>query len=342
VSTGVLEVEGLSVEAKTPRGTISIVQDISFTIKQGETLGLVGESGCGKTTLGKAITRLIEPSGGSICVAGTEIARQSRRQLRGLRRQVQMIFQDSFASLDPRWTVADLIEEPLAVHGVGSRAERKHRVAELLTQVGLNADAASRYPHEFSGGQRQRLGIARALALSPDLVVCDEPLSALDVSIQAQVLNLLVDLRSRLNVSFLFISHDLSVVRYLCDRIAVMYLGRIVEIGPRQVIWSQAAHPYTQALLAAIPRIDTSGRRPARRKLIEGDPPSPYNQPPGCAFHTRCPFAEERCRSERPLARAIDDTGRLVACHLAGSKVAPGQSFAAPQTASTPNHAIPE
>ena len=334
MSLPVLEVSDLCVDARTASGTISIVQDVSFRIDQGETLGLVGESASGKTTLGKAVSRLIEPSSGTIRIVGTELATQSRADLRRLRRRVQMIFQDSFASLDPRWTVQDLIEEPLRIHRAGSRAMRRQRVAELLRQVGLNPDAAGRYPHEFSGGQRQRLSIARALALSPDLVICDEPLSALDVSIQAQVLNLLVDLRSRLNVSFLFISHDLSVVRYLCDRIAVMYLGRIIEIGPREAVWSAAAHPYTQALLAAIPQIDTSGRRPPRRRLIEGDPPSPYSHPPGCPFHTRCPYAEERCRLEIPLPRSVDATGRLVSCHFAGGKIRPGQPFASAPAAS--------
>jgi len=311
-SDSVLRVEDLHVRFTTAGGTVHAVAGISLALAPGETLGLVGESGCGKSTLGRAIVRLVEPSSGRIHLAGEDVTHQSRSRLRAARRQVQMVFQDPFASLDPRWTVGELIAEPLHIHGVGSRAERRARVRQLLDQVGLAQDAASRTPHEFSGGQRQRIGIARALALQPRLVVLDEPVSALDVSVQAQILNLLVDLQGALGVAFLFISHDLSVVEYVSDRVAVMYLGRIVELADRETLWRSPVHPYTSALLDAVPNISGSGRR---APPLAGDLPSPYAPPPGCVFHTRCPLAAPRCRTEAPSLRSFGP-GHTAACHL--------------------------
>lgn len=311
-----LAVNDLTVQFRTSRGAVQAVDGVSLLIRPGETLGLVGESGCGKSTLGRAIARLIEPERGSVRLGGVDLSRLSRSELRAHRSDIQMVFQDPLASLDPRWTVGALIAEPLNIHRVGSRAERRDRVADLLTKVGLPADAAGRYPHQFSGGQRQRIGIARALALDPKLLVLDEPVSALDVSVQAQILNLLVDLQKQLGVAYLFISHDLSVVEYISDRVAVMYLGRIVEIAPRDQLWSAPAHPYTQALFASIPRIDGNG--PGRRGApLKGDLPSPYSPPSGCRFHTRCPVVLERCRTETPRSvRSCGDAGHSVACHL--------------------------
>lgn len=311
-----LTVDDLVVRFGTSRGVVQAVDGVSLTIRPGETLGLVGESGCGKSTLGRAIARLIEPERGSVRLGGVDLSRLSRNELRAHRSDIQMVFQDPLASLDPRWTVGALIAEPLNIHRIGSRAERRDRVADLLTKVGLPADAAGRHPHQFSGGQRQRIGIARALALDPKLLVLDEPVSALDVSVQAQILNLLVDLQKQLGVAYLFISHDLSVVEYISDRVAVMYLGRIVEIASRERLWSAPAHPYTQALFASIPRIDCNS--PGRRGApLKGDLPSPYAPPSGCRFHTRCPVALERCRTETPRpVRSCGDAGHSVACHL--------------------------
>jgi len=310
----VLAVDDLSVRFATARGSVQAVSDVSLALGRGETLGLVGESGCGKSTLGRAIVRLLEPASGRIRLGGTDVTHLPRHRLKTARRQVQMVFQDPFASLDPRWSVGELIAEPLHIHGIGTRAERRARVADLLRKVGLPADAAERLPHQFSGGQRQRIGIARALALDPEIVVLDEPVSALDVSVQAQILNLLADLQTTLGIAFLFISHDLSVVEYVSDRVAVMYLGRIVELADRETLFRAPAHPYTQALLDSVPQIE-GGR--SRAAPLAGDLPSPYAPPPGCAFHTRCPRSVAACRTERPDLRDLGPT-HAVACHLPG------------------------
>ena len=307
-----LSVSELKVYFPVRRELVRAVDDVSLEVGTAETVGLVGESGCGKTTLGKAILRLVKPSAGSIRLAGTEIADMSRALLRPLRRQMQMIFQDPQASLDPRQTVASIIEEPMIVHRIGTRAERRDKVAWLMAKVGMRADAAGRHPHEFSGGQRQRIGIARALALNPKLIVCDEPVSALDVSVRAQVINLLEDLKHEFELSYLFISHDLSVVEHVSDRIAVMYLGRIVETADRNSLWKRPLHPYTQALISAVPIPDPSAA--SRRVVLQGDLPSPLGSPAGCRFHTRCPYATELCGQSEPQLRRIDGTHQM-ACH---------------------------
>jgi oligopeptide transport system ATP-binding protein len=292
---------------------VRAVDGVSFAIGQGETLGLVGESGCGKSTTGRLVIRLIEPTSGSVRFDGEDITRLDGEALRRKRIHFQMVFQDPYGSLNPRRKIIDTVREPLDIHDVGSPAERKRRAFNLLDRVGLASRHAERYPHEFSGGQRQRIGIARALALGPRLIVCDEAVSALDVSIQAQIVNLLKDLQRDLGLSYLFIAHDLAVVKHICDRIAVMYLGRIVEIAPRGKLFAEPLHPYTQALLSAIPRPKPGAV--ARRIILEGDVPSPQNPPPGCRFHTRCPLAFERCRREEPALIEADE-GRQAACHL--------------------------
>jgi oligopeptide/dipeptide ABC transporter ATP-binding protein len=294
---------------------VHAVDGVTLELAAGETLSLVGESGCGKSTLGKTIMRLYPPTSGSVRIHGKEMANVSRSAMRPLRRDLQMVFQDPFASLNPRTSVGRAIEEPLIVHGLGSRRERRERVAWLLQKVGLPADAASRHPHEFSGGQRQRIGIARALALNPKVIICDEPVSALDVSVRAQVLNLLADLKVEFGLAYLFISHDLSVVEYVSDRVAVMYLGRIVEIATRDDLWRLPLHPYTRALLDAAPIPDPTRRR-ARRPRLEGEIPSPLEPPSGCRFRTRCPLAIARCSEEMPYLTAAGP-GHLVACHRA-------------------------
>jgi oligopeptide/dipeptide ABC transporter ATP-binding protein len=322
-ATPLLEIEDLRVHFPLrrgifgrPQGAVRAVDGVSLSMARGETLGLVGESGCGKSTLGNAILRIVEPSGGAIRLAGVDLARLEGEDLRAARRKAQMVFQDPFASLDPRMRIGDSIGEPLFVHGLARGAALRARVGDLLARVGLQPEHADRYPHEFSGGQRQRLVIARALALSPDLVICDEPVSALDVSVRGQILNLLLDLQRGLGTAFLFISHDLSVVRHVSDRIAVMYLGRIVEIAPRDTLFARPRHPYTQALISAIPLPDPKLQRARRRILLSGEIPRPARPPSGCSFHTRCPLATERCRTESPaLAPAAD--GSRVACHLA-------------------------
>ncbi len=296
------------------RGEVRAVDGVSVTLTPGETLGLVGESGCGKSTLGRAILRLIEPTSGSIRFEGGDILRLERRELRGKRREMQIIFQDPYASLNPRMQVGDIVGEALAIHRIATGRQRRERVHELLRTVGLPPEAYHRYAHEFSGGQRQRIGIARALAVIPKLIVADEPVSALDVSIQAQILNLLLELQERFGLTYLFISHDLRVVEHVSDRVAVMYLGRIVELATRESLYKRPLHPYTQALLSAIPLPDP--RRTKRRIILEGDVPSPINPPPGCAFHTRCPYAQARCREESPPSREIFP-GHFASCHFA-------------------------
>ena len=296
-------------------GEIKAVDDVSFEIAEGETLGLVGESGCGKSTTGRAILRLYDPTAGAIELEGRDIARLEGNALRSLRPRMQMIFQDPQASLNPRMTVGSIIAEPLDEHANLGKRERRARVLELMDAVGLNRAFANRYPHEFSGGQRQRIGIARALALNPKFIVCDEPIAALDVSIQAQVVNLLEDLQEKLGLTYLFISHDLSMVRHLATRVAVMYLGRIAEIGPAEAIYSRPLHPYTEALISAVPSPDPEIEARRQRIILKGDVPSPANPPRGCVFNTRCPKVFDRCHVDVP-ALLDQGGGRCVACHL--------------------------
>ena len=291
---------------------VRAVDGISFKLQRGRTLGIVGESGCGKSTAAKTIMRLLEPTGGQVWLDGVDITALSKAAFRPHRKDVQIVFQDPYASLNPRMSAGAIVAEPMRNFGVG-KAERDRRAAELFDRVGLRREALKKFPHEFSGGQRQRLGIARALALNPKLIVCDEPVSALDVSIQAQVINLLIDLQDELGVSYLFVAHDLAVVQHICDRIAVMYLGRIVEIGDGDSLFAAPRHPYTQALLSAVPIPDPASVR--RHIILGGDVPSPISPPSGCHFHTRCPYATERCRVEAPVLRDAGD-GTEVACHL--------------------------
>ncbi|MEC4806593.1 MAG: dipeptide ABC transporter ATP-binding protein [Jaaginema sp. PMC 1079.18] len=293
---------------------IKAVDDVSFEIKKGETLGLVGESGCGKSTTGRAILRLQEITEGKVYFQNQDLTQLSSSQMRDRRRQMQMIFQDPYASLNPRLTVGQIISEPLKVHNLTHQYNLSERVAQLLEIVGLNPQFAQRYPHEFSGGQRQRIAIARALAINPDFIVCDEPIAALDVSIQAQIVNLLQDLQQELDLTYLFIAHDLSVVRHISDRIAVMYLGKIVEISDRNALYNNPLHPYTQALLSAIPLPDPDREKARSRLLLKGDVPSPLNPPSGCNFQTRCPYVFADCQKE-PKLRQISEN-HFVACHL--------------------------
>jgi len=313
-------------------GWVRAVDDISFFIREGETLGMVGESGCGKTTTGRCILRLYEPTSGSVKFRSNgqmqEITRFRFDEMKEVRRELQIIFQDPFSSLDPRMSVRDVIAEPLKLNKIGTRKERIDRVRALMERVGLNVAQMNRYPHEFSGGQRQRIGIARSLALNPRLVICDEPVSALDVSVQAQVLNLLMDLQQEFQLTYLFIAHDLSVVEYISDRIVVMYLGKIVEVAGSDDIYESPQHPYTEALLAAIPVADP--RAKGQRKTLSGSVPDPSNPPPGCNFHTRCLYAKDVCRETEPsLVRLNSDTDRYAACHFSAELSLAG--FTAPK-----------
>jgi len=295
-------------------GILKAVDDVSIAVKQGETFGLVGESGCGKTTLARCALRLIEPTSGEIFFDGRDILKLSQEEMRKTRRRMQMIFQDPYGSLNPRMTVKTIIEEPLVIHKIGTKAERVDQVIELMKMVGLDPEYKKRYPHEFSGGQRQRIGIARALALRPELIVADEPVSALDVSVQAQIINLLKELQEKLHLTFLFIAHDLSVVQHFSDRIAVMYLGKLVELASSTALFQQPYHPYTQVLLNSVPVPDPNARR--KREILKGEVPSPVDVPTGCRFHPRCPVAVEQCKSEEPQLRQITPD-HWAACHLA-------------------------
>ncbi|TVY05675.1 ABC transporter ATP-binding protein [Paenibacillus cremeus] len=292
---------------------VKAVDDVSFEVKEGETLGIVGESGCGKSTTGRSIIQLIEPSEGTVLFQGKDMTKLKGGELRAMRRDLQIIFQDPYASLNPRMTVGAILEEPLIIHGLGSAAERKQRVLEILNIVGLTPHHYNRYPHEFSGGQRQRIGIARALITRPKLIVADEPVSALDVSIQSQILNLMKELQEQFKLTYIFISHDLSVVRHISDRVGVMYLGRLVELADKHELYSNPQHPYTQALLSAVPHPDP--RKTPERIILTGDVPSPANPPSGCAFHTRCSACMDICKTERPQMKKTKD-GHAVACHL--------------------------
>jgi oligopeptide transport system ATP-binding protein len=323
--SALLQVEDLTVHFPVTRGvllkrTVAVVKAVDgldFYITRGETLGLVGESGCGKSTTGRAILQLVQPTRGRVLLDGTDLCVLKGEPLRRMRRHMHMIFQDPYASLNPRMTVGKIIEEPLMVHGIGTPRERLERVGQLLREVGLNPAFASRYPHEFSGGQRQRVGIARSLAANPDFIVADEPVSALDVSIQAQVINLLEDLQARYGLTYLFISHDLSVVRHISNRVAVMYLGKIVELADRRELYHHPLHPYTRALLSAVPIPDPKVEVGRERVILKGDVPNPQAPPSGCRFHTRCPIAIEKCSIVEP--QFLEHEPRhWAACHLAG------------------------
>ena len=320
VQPPLIEVTGLKKHFPIKKGLLSRTRDyvyavdgVSFHINEGETLGLVGESGCGKSTVGRTVLRLLDPTAGSIKLNGRDITHLSKTEMRPVRKDMQIIFQDPYSSLNPRMSAGRIVEEMLRVHDIGTPDERRDRVASLFERVGLRKAQMESYPHEFSGGQRQRIGIARALALNPKVIIGDEPVSALDVSIQAQVINLLVDLQAELNLSYLFIAHDLAVVEHISHRVAVMYLGRIVEYTDKKTLFTNPQHPYTEALLSAVPIPDPSVRR--KKIILQGDVPSPIKPPSGCHFHTRCPYAEERCKIEEPALK-IFGHDHVVACHL--------------------------
>ena len=299
------------------RGQCKAVDDVSLQVWPGETLGLVGESGCGKSTLGKSIVRLVKPTGGQVLFDGTDLAALPMRKMKPFRREIQMIFQDPADSLNARHTVGSMLEEPFVIHGIGDEASRRAKVLDLLRTVGLPPSAVDRFPFEFSGGQRQRIGIARAIALDPKLIICDEPVSALDASIQSQILNLMLELQERLKLSYLFIAHDLAVVKHVSDRIAIMYLGHVVETGDAEEVYRQPRHPYTRALISAIPRPEP--RRQRYRQVLSGEVPSPIDPPPGCPFQTRCPHVQAVCREQMPPLREVAGSGReahAVACHF--------------------------
>ncbi len=324
-NTPLLKVEHLHKEFPTGSGfmggkfskkVVSAVNDLSFEIRAGETFGLVGESGCGKSTTGRAIMHLDPPSSGKVYFEGRDISKMNKKELKAMRREMQFIFQDPYASLNPRMTIGEIISEPMVIHGIGTPEERIERVRELLDVVGLNPEHINRYPHEFSGGQRQRVGIARSFILRPKLIICDEPVSALDVSIQAQVLNLLKDLQKQYGTAYLFIAHDLSVVQHISDRVAVMYLGKMVELSDWKSLYAEPNHPYTQALLSAVPIPDPDVQQNRKRIILAGDPPSPIDPPSGCRFHTRCPIAQAKCSEETPEFREIGE-GHFCACHYA-------------------------
>lgn len=311
----ILLITDLKKHFKTPSGYLKAVDGVSLRLEKGQTLGLVGESGCGKSTLGRCIMRLIEPTSGQIFFEGQDILQLGKRELRAFRREIQFIFQDPYSSLNPRSTIQRIIEEPLMVHGIGDHSERRKRIELLMSKVGLGIECINNFPHEFSGGQRQRIGIARALALDPSIVICDEPVSALDVSVQAQILNLLCRLQLDLGLSYLFISHDLSVIKYISDRVMVMYLGKIVEIADHASIWSEPLHPYTQILMSAVPVPDPKIAKTRSGIALEGDVPSPLNIPSGCRFRTRCPRSIEECSKTDPMLLEVS-AGHFVACDL--------------------------
>ena len=313
----ILKLDQVSTTFKVKGGILKAVNEVSLELHKGETIGLVGESGCGKSTLGRTILRLYRPESGTVSYKGQDIWTYGRKEIKQFRKEVQMIFQDPYASLDPLSVVSDTIAEGMDIHHLARGKERQERVYELLSMVGLNREHANRFPHEFSGGQRQRIGIARALAVNPELIVCDEPISALDVSIQAQVVNLLRRLQEQMGMAYLFITHDLSMVRQISDRIAVMYLGSMVEVAPSETIYTNNVHPYTKALLSAIPIADPAIERERQRILLKGDVPSPVNLPEGCPFAGRCPYAREECFEKKPELKEVE-RGHLAACHRAG------------------------